>query len=342
MRERRRERGLRGKKLERRLRARRGATSGVVVAGSKKRETPAGLAEIALSVPARAPGEDRGHAVDVHALHFVVRVEHQRVAPQRDGPQDRTVGVREGGLEEARASRSAQDLPEVRGVGVVAKVDEEVVVLDDEVLVRAVGEDERRGGEVVRVEHTRVLRRDELRDQQPHDAQREAHLVRETDGARKFHVIAHARRAGGIAGERLADGPLPLRADRAPTRADRAPQTARSREESRELRRAAAPQTGARCVVVAGGDAAVVVVVVVVVVVLGEILLVRVRVGRRQGVGEFTRAGLERACLRPGGVGKGVRRESGGRRASVSRKTGQNCSSRARSRLPEKRRRTTT
>ena len=226
----------------------------------------------------------------------------------------------------------------MRGVGVVAKVDEEVVVLDDEVLVRAVGEDERRGGEVVRVEHTRVLRRDELRDQQPHDAQREAHLVRETDGARKFHVIAHARRAGGIAGERLADGPLPLRADRAPTRADRAPQTARPREESRELRRAAAPQTGAWRVVVSGGDVAVVVVVVV----IGEILLVRVRVGRRQGVGEFTRAGLERACLRPGGVGKGVRRESGGRRASVSRKTGQNCSSRARSRLPEKRRRTTT
>ena len=145
------------------------------------------------------------------------------------------------------------------------------------------------------MEARRVLGRDELRDQQTHDAQREAHLVGGAYGARQFHVIAHARATGGIAGDRLAERSLPLRADRAPTRADRAAQPGRLREQSCELRRAAAPQTGATVRVLIRRAA--VVVVVFVVFVLGEILLVRVRVGRRQGVGELPRGGLERACL---------------------------------------------
>ena len=77
-----------GEKLERRPRRPRGARreSPFPIPDPKTRNAP-GLAESALPVPPRAPGQDGRDAVYVHTLDLIVRVEHQRVAPQRDGPQ---------------------------------------------------------------------------------------------------------------------------------------------------------------------------------------------------------------------------------------------------------------
>ena len=162
--------------------------------------------QVALTVPPGAPRQDGGRGVNEHALHLVVRVKHQRVAPQRYGPQYGAVAVRKHGPKQPTARGYAQYVDKARQVGVVAKVYEEVVVLDHPVLDDAIHEHQRGAAEVIEPEELRVLRGDKLGEHEADDSEGEGHLVYGLNRPWHLDVVPHAypRVAGQLGADEVA------------------------------------------------------------------------------------------------------------------------------------------